>query len=86
MLSDLEAEVTKIKKDARARGVQAERVQELIEEKIKQAEDGEKARPKRGALDLRDDDGDEMEVDSGIAENRTRTGRVSKRLGLGRAG
>ena len=86
MLSNLDAEVSKIKRDARARGLQAERVQELVEDKIKQAEDGEKTRPKRGALDLRDDDGDEMEVDSGLAENRTRSGRVSKRLGLGRTG
>jgi hypothetical protein len=85
MLSDLDAEVSKIKKNARARGLQAERVQELVDEKIKQAEEGEKTRPKRGALDLRDDDGDEMDVDSGLATT-TRSGRVSKRLGLGRTG
>ena len=62
-----------------------ERVQELVEEKMKQIDETEKGRPKRGALDLRDDDGDEMEVD-GLMDIKTKSGRMSKRLGLGRNG
>jgi COP9 signalosome complex subunit 7 len=87
MLAQLDDEVSKIKRNAQKRGEQRNRVQLLVDERIAQAEDTEKSRPKRGALDLKDDNGDEMEVDSGaLGDGRTRTGRVSKRLGIGRNG
>jgi COP9 signalosome complex subunit 7 len=87
MLAELESEVNKIKREAKLKGVRNDRVQELVEEKTQQAEDAEKGRPKRGALDLRDEEGDEtMEVDGGQQGHTMRSGRVSKRLGLGRHG
>jgi hypothetical protein len=85
MLAELDSEVSNVNRGAQKRGQQNVRVQQLVDEKIAQAEESEKSRPKRGALDLKDDDGDEMDVDSGVVTDaRTRSGRMSKRLGLGR--
>ena len=87
MLAELDGEVSKIKRDAKMRGMRKDRVQELVDEKIKQADEAEKSRPKRGAMDLRgDDDGEEMEIDGGMGDTRTRSGRLSKMRGLGRNG
>ncbi|KIW09046.1 uncharacterized protein PV09_00937 [Verruconis gallopava] len=87
MLAQLEGEVNTIKHNAQRRGEQNARVQMLVDEKIAQAEESEKSRPKRGALDLKDDDGDEMEVDTSLmGDARSRAGRMSKRLGIGRNG
>ena len=87
MLAELDGEVNKIKRDAFIRGARNERVQNLVDEKIKAAEESEKLRPKRGAMDFRaDEDGEEMEIDGGHGETRTRGGRLSKRVGLGRNG
>jgi len=88
MLAELDAEIGKVRKDARARGLRNDRVQQLVAEKMKQAEESEKSRPKRGAMDLRgEDDGDEMELDNGqhVQDRAIGGGRI-KRLGLGRNG
>jgi hypothetical protein len=87
MLTQLHGQISKIKRDAHKRGQQNDRVRQLVDEKIAQADESEKSRPKRGALDLKDDDGNEMELDGGLmADTRTRSGRMSKRLGIGRNG
>jgi COP9 signalosome complex subunit 7 len=85
-LSELQKEIAGIEGNAKTRGMQEDRVRELVDAKVAQAEESEKGRSKRGALDLRDDeDGDEMDVDN-APSIAARAGRMSKRLGIGRNG
>lgn len=88
MLAAVDDEVSKIKKDARTRGMREDRLHELVEERIKAADENEKTRPKRGAMDVSYEEGDEMELDGVLAADaKARSGqRMSKRLGLGRNG
>lgn len=78
----------RVTREARVKGSREERVSEMVEERTRTAEEAEKGgRSKRGVGDLRDEEGDErMELDGAGQGQTTRSGRVSKRLGMGRHG
>jgi COP9 signalosome complex subunit 7 len=88
MLAELDAQVRNVKLQAKRSGLQKERVQALVEEKMAAAEKEESNRPKRGAnvlenmLSMEDQDaGDAMDLDPNEGGRGPR--RNAKRGGFG---
>jgi COP9 signalosome complex subunit 7 len=87
MLATLDADVQRIKIEAKKSGQQKERVQTLLDEKTAAAEKEETSRPKRGAgalegmLNLDDEDDDAMDLDQNEGGRGQR--RNAKRGGFG---
>jgi hypothetical protein len=87
MLASLDADIQRVKQQAKKTGQQKERVQTLVDEKMAAAEKEETSRPKRSAgalesmLSMDDEDEDAMDLDQNEGGRGQR--RNAKRGGFG---